>query len=91
MAMQVASGLQIAGRLQNTFDLASIRGVNPNAIAAIDRCNSIAASMTQRQANLTAILVRCPKSEKPGDDPAPPCPAYEAAAAENETHQPGVQ
>ncbi len=69
-AMQVASGLQIAGRAQNAFDLSKIPGINPDAIAAINRCNSIAASMMQRQANLTAIRNRCPKPEKPGGDAA---------------------
>jgi hypothetical protein len=48
------------------------------------RCNQIALTMVQRQANLTAVLNTCPKPAKPGDDP-PPCPVYEAAAAQNDS------
>lgn len=63
-------------------DISSILGINPDAVAAMKRCNEIAQTMVARQAELSAILRSCPKPAKAGEDP-PPCPVYEAAAARN--------
>ena len=81
-ASQVVHGMQAAGANSDVFNLSNIPGINPAAIAAMNRCNQIALTMVQRQSDLTAILDTCPKPAKPGDNP-PPCPEYEAAAASN--------
>jgi hypothetical protein len=56
---QVVAGLQSAGANSDLFDLAHIPGINPAAIAAMMRCNDIALTMVQRQADLAAILDSC--------------------------------
>lgn len=80
---QVVNGIQAAGGNSDVFKLSRIPGINPDVIAAMNRCNQIALTMVQRQATLTTIMDSCPKPAKPGDDP-PPCAAYEAAAIAND-------
>ena len=78
-ASQVANAMVADGDLTA---LERIPGINPDAIAAIRRCNQIALTMVQRQRNLSAILAQCPKPQPP-NNVTPPCPAYEQAAIQN--------
>jgi len=83
-ASQIVSGLQAATANTDAMNLSKIPGINPDAIAAMIRCNQIALTMVQRQESLSAILRTCPKPSKQGADP-PPCPVYETAAIQNDS------